>query len=41
MTRWLTDDEQRAWRAWIAVSLLLPDRLSRELQERADISLPD
>lgn len=41
MTRWLTDDEQRAWRAWIAASLLLPDRLSRELQERADISLPD
>ena len=41
MTRWLTDDEQQAWRAWIAASLLLPDRLSRELQERADISLPD
>jgi DNA-binding MarR family transcriptional regulator len=41
MTRWLSDDEQQAWRAWIAASLLLPDRLSRELQERADISLPD
>lgn len=41
MTRWLSDEEQRAWRAWIAVSLLLPDRLSRDLQEQADISLAD
>lgn len=41
MTQWLSDDEQRAWRAWIAVSLLLPDRLNRDLQEQADISLSD
>jgi DNA-binding MarR family transcriptional regulator len=41
MTRWLTDDEQRAWRAWIAVSLLLPDRLSRDLQEDSEVSLAD
>jgi DNA-binding MarR family transcriptional regulator len=41
MTRWLSDDEQRAWRAWIAASLLLPDRLSRDLQEQADVSLAD
>lgn len=41
MTRWLSEDEQAAWRAWIAVSLLLPDRLSRDLQEKADISLAD
>lgn len=41
MTRWLDDDEQSSWRAWIAASLLLPDRLSRDLQERAGISLPD
>lgn len=41
MTRWLTEDEQRAWRAWIAASLLLPDRLSRDLQEQADVSLAD
>jgi len=41
MTRWLTDDEQRAWRAWIAVSLLLPDRLSRDLQEESEVSLAD
>lgn len=41
MTRWLSDDEQASWRAWIAASLLLPDRLSRDLQERGGISLPD
>ena len=41
MTRWLTDDEQASWRAWIAASLLLPDRLSRDLQEACSISLPD
>lgn len=41
MTRWLTDDEQTSWRAWIAASLLLPDRLSRDLQETSGISLPD
>lgn len=39
--RWLTDAEQQSWRAWIAVSLLLPDRLSRDLQESAGISLAD
>lgn len=41
MTRWLSDDEQASWRAWIAASLLLPDRLSRDLQEQSGISLPD
>ena len=41
MTRWLTDDEQQAWRAWIAASLLLPDRLSRDLQDEAGIALAD
>ena len=41
MTRWLNDEEQQSWRAWIAASLLLPDRLSRDLQEQAGISLAD
>jgi len=41
MTRWLDADEQRSWRAWIAATLLLPDRLSRDLQESAGISLSD
>ncbi|MFM7211699.1 MAG: MarR family winged helix-turn-helix transcriptional regulator [Actinomycetota bacterium] len=41
MTRWLTDDQQASWRAWIAASLLLPERLNRDLQERTGLSLPD
>lgn len=33
MTRWLTEEEQTLWRGWIAASMLLPDRLNRDLQE--------
>ena len=35
MTRWLTDDEQRAWRAYLAASRALFDALDRELQHDA------
>ncbi len=31
-TRWLDDDEQKAWRAFLQASRLLMDRLDRELQ---------
>ena len=41
MTRWLSDDEQAAWRSWIAATILLPDRLSRDLQEQKGLTLPD
>lgn len=34
-TRWLTSDEQRAWRAYIAASHLLEDALDRQLQQEA------
>ncbi|MFD2691684.1 MarR family winged helix-turn-helix transcriptional regulator [Streptomyces phyllanthi] len=34
-TRWLTPEEQRAWRAYIAASLLLEDALDRQLQQEA------
>jgi DNA-binding MarR family transcriptional regulator len=34
-TRWLTEDEQRAWRAFVAVTQLLMDQLDRELQHDA------
>ncbi len=33
MTRWLSEEEQTLWRGWIAASMLLPDRLSRDLQQ--------
>ncbi|MFF5373047.1 MarR family winged helix-turn-helix transcriptional regulator [Streptomyces sp. NPDC013187] len=37
-TRWLSPDEQRAWRAYIAASLLLEDAIDRQLQQ--DASMP-
>ena len=30
-TRWLTDDEQQTWRAWLLATQLLMDQLDREL----------
>ena len=41
MTRWLTEHEQELWRGWIAASMLLPDRLSRDLQEQHDLTGTD
>lgn len=41
MTRWLSDDEQRAWRAWVNVSMLLPDRLNRDLVEKRGLTMAD
>jgi DNA-binding MarR family transcriptional regulator len=41
MTRWLTQEEQRLWRGWIAASMLLPDRLSRDLQEQHGLTGTD
>src|SRR3954447_2803694 len=37
-TRWLDAEEQKAWRAWLYSSLLLQDRLDRELTHKAGIS---
>ncbi|WP_225833040.1 MarR family winged helix-turn-helix transcriptional regulator [Streptomyces sp. NK08204] len=34
-TRWLTPEEQRAWRAYIAASQLLEDAIDRQLQQQA------
>lgn len=34
-TRWLSDEEQRSWRAFGLASRLLVDRLERDLQEAA------
>lgn len=41
MTRWLNEDEQRSWRAWLSASLLLHDRLNRELQARFGLTMAD
>ncbi|MEA2703543.1 MAG: hypothetical protein QOJ69_810 [Actinomycetota bacterium] len=34
-TRWLSDDEQQAWRSFLVATNLLYDRLDRELQRDA------
>jgi len=41
MTRWLNEDEQHSWRAWLSVSLLLHDRLNRELQAQHGLTMAD
>jgi DNA-binding MarR family transcriptional regulator len=41
MTRWLSEDEQNAWRAWLDMTRLLPDRLSRELSSKHGLSIAD
>jgi len=37
-TRWLDDDQQRAWRAWLSVSELVPRVLDAQLQRDAGLS---
>lgn len=37
MTRWLDEDEQQTWRAFLAVNRLVFDQLDRELQHDAKI----
>ncbi|MFD7706836.1 MarR family winged helix-turn-helix transcriptional regulator [Streptomyces sp. NPDC059785] len=36
-TRWLTPEEQRAWRAYVAASSLLEDAIDRQLQQEAGL----
>jgi DNA-binding MarR family transcriptional regulator len=40
-TEWLTNDQQRAWRAYIVGTTLLMDRLDRDLREGHDVSMPE
>ena len=39
--RWLTPEQQRAWRQWLLLAGRLPARLNRELLADSDLSLPD
>lgn len=41
MTRWLSDTEQRHWRAYLSATHLLADRLQRDLQEKHGLSSAD
>lgn len=38
---WLTDDQQRVWRGWLAVAGQLPTALHRQLQDDSGLSLQD
>ena len=39
--RWLNEAEMAAWRSYVVATLLLRQRLHRELAERHDVSLTD
>ena len=41
MTRWLTDDQQQDWRAYIVGTTLLMDTLDRELRQAHGIALAE
>lgn len=41
MHRWLTDDEQRAWRAYRRVVLLVDSAIARDLNRDSGLSMPD
>lgn len=41
VTQWLSDDQQAAWRAWLSASLLLNERLNRDLQAQHGLTLAD
>lgn len=40
-TRWLSDEEQTAWRGWLDAHALLAAALNRELQRASGLSLAD
>jgi DNA-binding MarR family transcriptional regulator len=41
MTRWLDEQQQRAWRAYLLGTTLLYERLDRDLRETHDLSLSE
>ncbi|MGI8696456.1 MAG: MarR family winged helix-turn-helix transcriptional regulator, partial [Mycobacteriales bacterium] len=41
MTRWLTEEEECAWRAYRQMRVLLDLRLGRDLADDAGLSEPD
>lgn len=41
MSGWLSDDEQRAWRAYRRTVLLVDSALARELSQQCGLSMPD
>lgn len=40
-TPWLTDEQQRVWRAWLRLNKELTAELARDLQEGSELSMAD
>ena len=41
MTRWLNSRQQRDWRSFLSIAIVLPDQFSKDLQDQHDLSLSD
>jgi DNA-binding MarR family transcriptional regulator len=41
VTRWLDEQQQEYWRAWLSASILLQDRLGRDLQAQHGLTMAD
>lgn len=41
MTDWLDEEQQGYWRAWLSASILLQERLGRELQAQHGLTMAD
>ena len=41
MAKWLTQEEQSSWRAWLSASRMLTEQLSKELSEKHGLSIAD
>lgn len=41
MTKWLSLEEQKSWRAWISATRLLNQKLSEDLEEKHGLTLGD
>lgn len=41
MVKWLDAQQQRNWRSFLSVAILLPEQFSKDLQEKHDLTLSD
>lgn len=41
MTRWLDRNQQRNWRSFLSMAIVLPDQFSKDLQDKHELTLSD
>jgi hypothetical protein len=41
MVKWLDVQQQRNWRSFLSVAIVLPEQFSKDLQEKHDLTLSD